>query len=98
MSERPLASVISGLGVAADQNVFARAGCFRASHLRSGAPNQLGIMADIFDAAGDAVVREHAGTEKLLLADLGAHHGLRPEIAFGAGPKILAFRRAAIFR
>src|SRR5262249_11978724 len=97
-SERPLAPVISRFGIVADQNVLARAGGFRASHLRGGAPDQLGIMADIRDPAGGAVVGEYAGAEKLLFANPGAYHGFRSEIALGAGPKILALGCAVIFR
>src|ERR1019366_3346547 len=96
--ERPLAAIIAGFGIAADQDVLARAAGLGAAHLRGGAPDQLGIVADIFHLAGGAVVGKHARAEELLLADPGAHHGFRREIALGAGPQILAFRIAAVFR
>src|SRR5258706_1123951 len=96
--ERLFAPVVAGFGIAADKNIFACAGGFRTTHFLGGAPNHLRIVADIFHAAGFAVVGKGARPEEFLFPNPGLHHGFWRKIAFRAGPEIFPFRSAAIFR
>jgi hypothetical protein len=96
--EWQFAAIVSGLCIAANQNIFAPALGLRATHFGGGAPHQLRIVADIFHPSGGAVVRKQAGPEMALFPDPGVDHRFGREIALGPGPKIFALGEEGIFR
>src|SRR5665213_1783386 len=70
-----LTAVIACFRIAANQNVFACAGCFPAAHFGGGSPNHLGVVTDVFYFAGNAVVGKQPQSEEMLFAYPSVHLG-----------------------
>jgi len=64
----------------------------RASDLARVAPHHLGVVPNVFDPAGLAVLGECAGAELRLFLDPVIDHGFGAIISARSGPQILALR------
>src|SRR5205085_644488 len=87
-----LAVNVAGLAVTAYQEFFVLADCGRATDLPAGAPDKLGVVADLLNVAGAAIVRKDARPVVFLLGNPEAHHLFRGKGARRAGPQIFALR------
>src|SRR4029078_9975705 len=81
---------VSGFAVTADEEFLVPADGARAANLARGAPDQLGVMANVFDVSGTAVVGEDTRSVIPLLGRPQAHHRFGRKGARSAGPEIFA--------